>query len=111
MLDPVIDSLKSQALMTRSIEVDVSTREFGKKRTDSCTFVFQPLITACNGLKTHFYSPSGFGQIWVTLVRRSGVRHRKAYQTRHIYACWMLSAGANPSFIESNGACFITNGT
>nr|WP_242425312.1 hypothetical protein [Xenorhabdus bovienii] len=34
-------------------------------------------------------------------MKRSGVRHRKAYQTRHTYACWMLSAGANPSFIAT----------
>ncbi|RVR66123.1 integrase, partial [Citrobacter freundii] len=30
-----------------------------------------------------------------------GIRHRKAYQSRHTYACWSLSAGANPSFIAS----------
>ncbi|WP_230580447.1 tyrosine-type recombinase/integrase [Xenorhabdus bovienii] len=34
-------------------------------------------------------------------MKRSGVRHRKAYQTRHTYAYWMLSAGANPSFIAT----------
>ncbi|EIR8436329.1 site-specific integrase, partial [Escherichia coli] len=26
---------------------------------------------------------------------------RKAYQSRHTYACWALSAGANPTFIAS----------
>ncbi|WMV73988.1 tyrosine-type recombinase/integrase [Xenorhabdus griffiniae] len=87
--------------MTQSVDVEVSTREYGRKRVDSCTFVFQPSVTACNGLKTQFYSPGGFGQIWKFLIKRSGVRHRKSYQTRHTYACWMLSAGANPSFIAT----------
>ncbi|WP_415843323.1 tyrosine-type recombinase/integrase [Xenorhabdus thuongxuanensis] len=59
------------------------------------------VLTASNGLRTQFYSPGGFGQIWNFLIKRSGVRHRKSYQTRHTYACWMLSAGANPSFIAT----------
>lgn len=87
--------------MTQPEIVNVSTREFGKSREDTCTFIFQPNIVAANGLKTKFYSPGGFGQIWNYLVRKSGIRHRKAYQTRHTYACWMLSAGANPAFIAS----------
>ncbi|ENY6786868.1 DUF3596 domain-containing protein [Providencia rettgeri] len=104
MLDPVIECLKSQMPLTRMTQpeiVNVSTREFGKSREDTCTFVFQPNIVAANGLKTKFYSPGGFGQIWNYLVRKSGIRHRKAYQTRHTYACWMLSAGANPAFIAT----------
>lgn len=31
----------------------------------------------------------------------TGIRRRAPYQTRHTYACWALSAGANPSFIAS----------
>nr|WP_249418558.1 tyrosine-type recombinase/integrase [Citrobacter freundii] len=29
------------------------------------------------------------------------MRRRTPYQTRHTFACWALSAGANPSFIAS----------
>lgn len=65
------------------------------------TFVFQLSIVSVNGVITQFYSPGGFSQIWRSLIRRSGVRHRKSYQTRHTYACWMLSAGANPAFIAT----------
>ena len=36
-----------------------------------------------------------------TAIKRAGIRYRKAYQSRHTYACWSLSAGANPSFIAS----------
>lgn len=34
-------------------------------------------------------------------MKRAGLRYRKAYQSRHTYACWLLSAGANPAFIAS----------
>ncbi|GMB64783.1 hypothetical protein PPNK14_26740 [Pectobacterium parmentieri] len=37
----------------------------------------------------------------VTTVKRSGIRRRNPYHTRHTYACWLLSAGANPSFIAN----------
>nr|WP_228519571.1 tyrosine-type recombinase/integrase [Morganella morganii] len=52
-------------------------------------------------IKTKFYSPGGFSQVWNALIKKSGVRHRKAYQTRHTYVCRMLSAGANPAFIAT----------
>ncbi|AIR66999.1 integrase [Cedecea neteri] len=32
---------------------------------------------------------------------KAGLRYRKAYQSRHTYACWSLTAGANPNFIAS----------
>lgn len=104
LLEPAFNCLKDQSLytkMTAQIDVKVKTREFNKYRTDSCTFVFQPSIVSVNGVITKFYSPGGFSQIWRSLIRRSGVRHRKSYQTRHTYACWMLSAGANPAFIAT----------
>ena len=34
-------------------------------------------------------------------MKRAGVRVRDPYQSRHTYACWLLSSGANPSFIAS----------
>ncbi|MFP9228322.1 integrase [Pectobacterium cacticida] len=41
------------------------------------------------------------GQLWNAAVKRSGIRRRNPYHTRHTYACWLLSAGANPSFIAN----------
>ena len=34
-------------------------------------------------------------------LKRAGIRRRNPYHTRHTYACWLLSAGANPSFIAN----------
>lgn len=104
MLDPVYESLREQMSLTRMASpetVNVEMREYGKFREDSCTFIFQPHVVARNGLETKHYSPGGFNGIWSALIKRSGVRNRKSYQTRHTYACWMLSAGANPAFIAT----------
>ncbi len=61
-----------------------------------CTF---PSMTATNGRSGHHYSEGSIGQSRDAALRRAGIRHRKAYQSRHTYACWSLAAGANPNFI------------
>ena len=40
--------------------------------------------------RDHFWSPT---------LRRLGIRHRRAYQTRHTYSTNSLAAGANPAYI------------
>jgi integrase len=34
-------------------------------------------------------------------AKRAGIRRRNPYHTRHTFACWLLSAGANPSSIAN----------
>ena len=36
---------------------------------------------------------------WVPALKAAGVRHRRAYQTRHTFATTALMAGANPAYI------------
>lgn len=51
-------------------------------------------------LKTYYFvSIIGFG--WNIAVKRTGIRRRNPYHTRHTFACWLLSAGLNPAFIAS----------
>ncbi|QLN89701.1 tyrosine-type recombinase/integrase [Citrobacter freundii] len=38
---------------------------------------------------------------WNAAVKRAGIRRRNPYHTRHAFACWLLMAGANPSFIAN----------
>ncbi|APR33579.1 integrase [Citrobacter freundii] len=38
---------------------------------------------------------------WNAAVKRAGIRRRNPYHTRHAFACWLLSARANPSFIAN----------
>lgn len=46
-----------------------------------------------------YYSLSSIGARWNAAVKRAGIRRRNPYHTRHTFACWLLSAGANPSVI------------
>ena len=53
-----------------------------------------------------FWAPSDsakFIAFWCKKNRRAtgGIPHRKSYESRHTYACWALSAGANPNFIAA----------
>ncbi|HAT4516327.1 TPA: site-specific integrase [Serratia marcescens] len=102
LVQPAIDALRDQAELTRlgrAHDITVSLREYGKTVSHKCTFVFNPSMTATNGRSGHHYSEGTIGQSWDSALRRAGIRHRKAYQSRHTYACWSLSAGANPNFI------------
>ncbi|MBL3522801.1 DUF3596 domain-containing protein [Serratia plymuthica] len=97
-----IEAIKSQMALTRlstTHSVTVNLREYGKKRIDDCTFIFSPRITARNGTSADWYKPGAFNSAWTVILRKAGVRHRKSYETRHTFACWALSCGANPNFV------------
>lgn len=97
-----IDALQDQMTLTRmgeQLEIDVHLRENGEIRKDLCTFVFSPLHTSRNGTGNHWYASGTLNSAWKRILRKAGIRYRKAYETRHTFACWALSAGANPNFI------------
>lgn len=101
---PAIDALKSQMAYTRmgkQHEIDVHLREFGRTRKDLCTFVFVPRLTARNGRGGDWYAVGSFGATWNLILKRSGIRHRRAYESRHTYACWSLGFGVNPNFVAN----------
>ncbi|WP_318368881.1 site-specific integrase [Enterobacter sp.] len=104
LIQPAIDVLKRQAELTRvgkQYQIEVKLREYGRKLTHPCTFVFNPAMTTRNDIEAGHYSAGSISKIWERLLKRAGLRHRKAYQSRHTYACWSLTAGANPNFIAS----------
>ncbi len=53
------------------------------------------------GKQKPYYSVSSLGARWNAAVKRAGIRRRNPYHTRHTFACWLLTAGANPAFIAS----------
>lgn len=102
LIQPAIDVLRNQAELTRlgrQYQIEVKLREYGRTETQPCTFVFNPQIVTRNGRAGHHYAVGSVNQIWEGAMRRAGIRYRKAYQSRHTYACWSLTAGANPNFI------------
>ncbi|TNL05965.1 integrase, partial [Kosakonia cowanii] len=104
LIGPALDALKSQAEMTRlgiQHEEVVKLREYGRTVNHGCTFVFSPQVVRRNEKLGHHYAVGSLSSLWSSAMRRAGLRSRNAYQSRHTYACWSLSAGANPTFIAS----------
>ncbi|WP_342753786.1 DUF3596 domain-containing protein [Pantoea sp. MBD-2R] len=104
MVDAAVNVLRDQLELTRMFPqmlFRLHTREFGQTLTDQKTFVFNPRVNATNGRCGSHYAVDSLGQTWDLALKRAGLRHRKAYQSRHTYACWSLSAGANPNFVAS----------
>ncbi len=104
LIQPAISVLKNQAEMTRlgkQYNIKVQLREYRRSVNHECTFVFNPQVVRKSEQVGFVYKVDSVGDSWETAIKRAGIRHRKAYQSRHTYACWSLSAGANPSFIAS----------
>lgn len=102
LLKPALEALISQreltALQPKS-KIVFHHREYGKTETQRLHFVFMPRIR--KGEQKPYYSVGSIGQLWNAAVKRAGIRRRNPYHTRHTFACWLLSAGANPSFIAN----------
>lgn len=104
LIDAAVDILRDQRELTRmypQTSFTFHTREYGERIEEQKTFVFNPSVNAVNGRSGAYYSTESLGQIWTGALRRAGLRHRKAYQSRHTFACWALSAGANPNYVAS----------
>ncbi len=80
---------------------EIKLREYGRTSTHPCTFLFTPQLTRQGISNGHHYAVGALNTMWASAIKRAGIRYRNAYQSRHTYACWMLSAGANPTFIAS----------
>lgn len=101
---PAITALRNQMALTKmgvQHRILVNLREYGKTREDLCTFVFVPRLSARNGQGGNWYSPGSISCTWNSMLRKAGLKHRKSYESRHTYACWALSAGANPNYIAT----------
>ena len=104
MIDAAVEVLRDQRELTRMYpppSFAFHTREYGERIDDQKTFVFNASIDSVNGRAGNYYSADSLGQIWNSALRRAGLRHRKAYQSRHSFACWALSAGANPNYVAA----------
>lgn len=104
LIKPAIDALKSQAEFTRlgrQHQTEIKLREYGRSVIHACTFIFSPQVIRRDETTGHHYAVGSISPMWESIMKRAGLRYRKAYQSRHTYACWSLSAGANPTFIAS----------
>lgn len=102
LLEPALEALNAQRELTAlqpKTNIVFHHREYGKTETQRVHFVFMPRMR--KGEQKPYYSVSSIGDRWNAAVKRAGIRRRNPYHTRHTFACWLLSAGANPSFIAN----------
>lgn len=100
LLAPAQEALRAQRSITalhHKTEITFHHCEYGKTETQRLHFVFMP--RPAKEQQKAYYSLSSIGARWNVAVKRAGIRRRNPYHTRHTFACWLLSAGANPSFI------------
>ena len=97
LIKPAIDALRSQMTLTRLSKehiIDVHLREYGRTE-NKMHLCFQPEVSARVKNYGDHFTVDSIRQMWDAAIKRAGLRHRKSYQSRHIYACWSLTAGAN----------------
>lgn len=58
-------------------------------------------VLICPQTNRPWPTEKGFREIMVLAQKRTGVRHRPAYNTRHTYATMLLMDGANPTFVAN----------
>ncbi|WP_293192901.1 tyrosine-type recombinase/integrase [Ottowia sp.] len=72
-----------------------------ESRTDHVRVLLSPKTQTRKAVVNDYFVPSAWNTKWATLVRRAEIRARSAYQTRHTYACWNLTARGNLAFIAN----------
>ncbi|MFK3711815.1 tyrosine-type recombinase/integrase [Leclercia adecarboxylata] len=102
LLAPALDALRAQYELTGHLpetEIVQHFREYGKTEVQKHRFVFVPGLA--NDQPGEYFCTQSITDRWDASVKKSGIRRRTPYQSRHTYACWALAAGANPSFIAA----------
>ncbi|WP_223546715.1 Arm DNA-binding domain-containing protein [Pseudomonas sp. A-B-19] len=80
----------------RKIEVYMNRHE---SRIETVTPMLSPTTQARKKIINHWFIPTSWNTKWAAIQKRSCIRPRRPYQTRHTYACWCLTARGNLAFI------------
>ena len=72
-----------------------------ESRIDHVRVLLSPKTQARKAVVNDYFVPSAWNTKWGNLVRRAEIRARPAYQTRHTFACWNLTARGNLAFIAN----------
>ncbi len=120
-----IDWLRGLARITRALTQAAETAEMPKtKKSTRDVKLLAPALAALEAQKKYSYlagatiflnprteqswtgdQPIRHGA-WLPAIKKSGVRYRRPYQTRHTYASMMLSAGESPMWVAQQlGHC------
>lgn len=80
----------------QKIEVYMNRHE---SRFEIVTPLMSPMTQARKKNINKWFIPTSWNTKWAAIQKRSAIRPRRPYQTRHTYACWCLTARGNLAFI------------
>ena len=101
LMPPALDACKKLMGMVANhapqvIQIFLNRHE---SRMETLTPLLSPSTQARKQVINHWYVPTSWNTKWIAIQKRSGIRARRPYQTRHTYACWCLTARGNLAFI------------
>lgn len=101
LMPPALDACKTlvgmvSGLTPKEIKIYMNRHE---SRVEKITPLLSPATQARKININDWYVPTSWNTKWAAIQRRSGIRPRRPYQTRHTYACWCLTARGNLAFI------------
>ena len=100
LMPPALEAARSLLSITEGIEPEEEVIQISRHQTKNETITpLVPPIQAKNHRGRDRMQVASWRTKWAILLKRAEVRHRVAYQTRHTYACWSLTAHGNIAFI------------
>ena len=101
LVPPAQEAIKALLGMTKDAEsaeelVEISRHQ---SRKETITPLVTPVQARNKDRTTNRLKVESWAAKWEKLLSRAKVRRRVAYQTRHTYACWSLTAHGNIAFI------------
>jgi integrase len=101
LMPPAIDACKTLIALVSNhspheVEIYMNRHE---SRRETITPLLSPTTQARKKIINNWFIPTSWNTKWAAIQRRSGIRPRRPYQTRHTYACWCLAARGNLAFI------------
>lgn len=101
LVPPAQEAVRALLEMTRDAKPVEETVEISRhqSRKETITPLVTPLQARNKSISTSRMQVGSWATKWEKLLARAKVRRRVAYQTRHTYACWSLTAHGNIAFI------------
>ena len=101
LVPPALEAVKALLEMTKNAKPSDERVEISRHQSkiESITPLVTPMQAKNKGISTQRLQVASWAAKWEKLLSRAKVRRRVAYQSRHTYACWSLTAHGNIAFI------------
>lgn len=101
LVPPALEAVKALMEMTKDAQPSDERVEISRHQSkiETITPLVTPMQAKNKAVSTQRLQVASWAAKWEKLLSRAKVRRRVAYQSRHTYACWSLTAHGNIAFI------------